>query len=303
MNILSSIINKNVLNTKRSNRLFHGRGKKFSDYQHVSIDSFLSTILITLYKETAPEVMNIIIESLKEIPAENIIVQKRYLAKPIIEAQKGSIPNSEFAVEDSLKYHLKFGDSQNIGFFLDMYPGRQLLIRICSGKNVLNLFSYTCSLSVAAIKGGASGVTNVDMSKAALAVGSENHSLNGMSVNQKVRFLSYDIMKSWNKIFKYGPYDVIIIDPPTNQGDSFKIDRDYYKIVKRLKTMATDDAIIMACLNSPHHNAQFLIDLFKEHAPEFKFEEIIYSAFSEMEENPEEGLKIVLFKHDRVASK
>ena len=297
MNILSSTINKNFLTTKRSNRLFHGRGKLFSDYQYLSIDYFCSTILITLYQETTLEVMDTILKSLKEIPAINIIVQKRYLAKPTIEALKGSIPTAELAIEDSLKYHLKFGDSQNIGFFLDMYPGREFLTRICSGKKVLNLFSYTCSLSVAAIKGGASEVTNVDMSKAALAVGSENHALNGVGAGQKVRFLSYDIMKSWNKIFKHGPYDVIIIDPPTNQGDSFKTDRDYYKIVKRLESMTAGDAVIMACLNSPRHNGQFLIDLFKEHAPDFKFQEIMYSAFSEMEKNPEEGLKIVIFKY------
>lgn len=294
MDKISSIILDNLPIDGRSTRLFHGRGKKFPGFENLTIDLYSTTMLITLYKEVSFEMLDAIFDAAKNVQVENILIQKRYLARPTIETLKGAIPTSAFAIENSLRFNLKFGESQNIGFFLDMYPGRQLLHRISQGKKVLNLFSYTCSLSVAAMKGGASEVTNVDMSKAALAVGEANHHLNGVS--ERVRFLSYDIMNSWKKIFKHGPYDVIVIDPPTNQGDSFKADRDYYKIVKRLHEMTSKNAVIMACLNSPYLSSQFLIDLFVEHAPEFEFQEIIYSAFSLMEENPEEGLKIVMFK-------
>ena len=236
-----------------------------------------------------------LLNSFISFPADNILVQKRYLARPELYALKGAIPEHAIAVEKNLKFNLKFGASQNIGFFLDMARGREWLINHSQDKKILNLFSYTCSLSVAALKGGADSVVNIDMSKAALSVGQDNHRLNQIDLT-KVKFLSYDIMKSWNNIFRNGPYDIVVIDPPTNQGDSFKVERDYHKIVKRLKEMTDDNAIIMACLNSPHLTAQFLIDLFTEHAPEYKFQEIIYSAFSSMEKNPEEGLKIVLFK-------
>ena len=103
-------------------------------------------------------------------------------------------------------------------------------------------------------------------------------------------------MKSWNNIARLGPYDVVVIDPPTNQGESFKVERDYYKIVKRLNGMTNKEATVMACLNSPYQTSHFLTEMFKEHAPEFIFQETIYSAFREMEKNPEEGLKIVVFR-------
>lgn len=298
MNNLSTIIRGNLPSDGRSVRLFHGRGKKYPGLEHISIDYYSSSILITLFKETSPQMMDAVLESIATITAENILLQKRYLSKPTLEVLKGVIPLSEVAIENSLKFNLKFGESQNIGFFLDMYPGRELLKTISLNKKVLNLFSYTCSLSVAAMKGGASEVTNVDMSRAALSVGESNHQLNalGPSAKGQVRFLAYDIINSWKKIFKYGPYDIVVIDPPTNQGDSFRVERDYYKIVKRLLDMTSKDATIMACLNSPHLSSQFLIDLFSEHAPEFKYEQTIYSAFSAMEEKPEEGLKIVVFK-------
>jgi 23S rRNA (cytosine1962-C5)-methyltransferase len=103
-------------------------------------------------------------------------------------------------------------------------------------------------------------------------------------------------MKSWNNIKRAGPYDIVVIDPPTNQGESFKVERDYYKIVKRLNEMTKPNAIIMACLNSPYQTTEFLKTTFAEHAPEFLFEESLHSAFYEMEVNAEEGLKIALFK-------
>lgn len=294
MNNLASVVHSHLPADGRSSRLFHGRGKKFPGLEHVNIDFFAPTILITLFKETTDDMLASIIEAVEPLLPENILLQKRYLPRPTLEVLKGEIPATPQAFEEGLKFNLKFGETQNIGFFLDMFPGRVLIRNLSKNKKVLNLFSYTCSLSVAALAGGASLVVNVDMSKAALTVGESNHHLNNLATN--ARFMSYDIMNSWKKIQKPGPYDLIVIDPPTNQGDSFKVDRDYYKIVKRLSDMTSDGAIVMACLNSPYLTSQFLIDLFLEHASEFVFQEVVYSAFSAMEVNPEEGLKIVMFK-------
>ncbi|MFA6236814.1 MAG: class I SAM-dependent methyltransferase [Bacteriovorax sp.] len=295
MNNLLSIVGGNLPADDRSVRLFHGRGKKLPGFEHVTIDFYKPTLLITLFKEVSPALMDTILQSVVEIPAENILIQKRFLSRPVLEVFKGSIPDFAVAIEGALKFNLKFGEFQNIGFFLDMYLGRKWLESMSANKNILNLFSYTCSLSVAAMKGGASQVVNVDMSKAALSAGAENHRLNNISL-KNVKFFPYDVMNSWGRIAKPGPYDIVIIDPPTNQGDSFKVERDYYKIVKRLWDMTTDDALIMACLNSPHLKSNFFIDLFSEYAPEFEFQKVIHSAFHSMEQDAEEGLKIVVFK-------
>lgn len=276
----------------RSVRLLHGRGNLYPEMEHIVIDYFHPNLYVTLFKDK--ENTDEILKSLKDYPVQNIIVQKRYLHRPEFYALKGEIPESGVAIEQDLKFNLTFGTSQNIGFFLDMAKGREWLLQNSKNKKVLNLFSYTCSLSVAALKGGASEVVNVDMSKSALKVGEENHRINNLNL-KNVKFLPYDIMKSWNAIFRNGPYDIIVIDPPTNQGESFKVERDYHKIIKRLKEMTTDNSVVLACLNSPHIKSDFLIDLFKEHAPEFIYIETIRSAFHSMEKNPEEGLKILSF--------
>lgn len=291
MHPLLSILLQNHALKSDSSRLFHGRGGLFPDFQNIVVDFFSPTLLITLYKEVDEK----IIESLLNFPAENILLQKRFLHRPELVVLKGSIPEKGQAFEDGMLFHLKFGASQNIGFFLDMAQGRKWIREHAFGKKVLNLFSYTCSLSVAALKGGASGVVNVDMSKGALSVGRDNHLLNQIKMND-VKFLPYDILKSWKNISKYGPYDLVVIDPPTNQGESFKVERDYYKMIKRLDEMTNPEALVFACLNSPHLKSQFLIELFIEHAPQFVFQERVQSAFIDSENDFEAGLKILVFK-------
>ncbi|MGZ3787512.1 MAG: class I SAM-dependent methyltransferase [Bacteriovorax sp.] len=290
-NLFSRVLENFSPDDLNCRRLFHGRGGQCPEFQNIVVDYFPPTLLITLYKETPSEQL----VPFLDFPASNVLVQKRYLPRPELEVLKGAVPEQATASENGMTFNLKFGTSQNIGFFLDMALGREWLVQHSRDKKVLNLFAYTCSLSVAALKGGARGVVNIDMSKSALSVGKENHLLNGIDL-RAVNFFSYDIMKSWNNLLRHGPYDIVIIDPPTNQGESFKVERDYYKIVKRLDGMTNDQAEVLACLNSPHLSTDFLKRLFLEHAPQFKCQEIIPSAIHAMEKNPEEGLKIVLFK-------
>jgi 23S rRNA (cytosine1962-C5)-methyltransferase len=279
-------------------RLFHGRGKKWPESEHLSIDFYPPNILITTYKEITEEEKAFFVKKLSEmqdLKFDSIILQKRYGRGETVEVLFGTMPKESIAVENAEKYLINLSNSKNIGFFLDMAIGREFVRNNSKDRKVLNLFSYTCSLSVAALKGGASQVVNVDMSKPSLSIGESNHTLNGID-KRLAKFIPHDIMKSFGALARKGPYDLIIIDPPTNQGDSFKADRDYHKIVRRLHTMTAKDGLIMACLNSPHLTSDFLLSTFQEHGAQFVFQEKMFSSFSSMESNPEEGLKILIFK-------
>ena len=67
--------------------------------------------------------------------------------------------------EDGSKYLCSFAHGQNAGFFIDNRANRRIISETCGGKNVLNLFSYTGVLSVAAAAGGAASVTSVDIDR------------------------------------------------------------------------------------------------------------------------------------------
>ena len=239
--VIDHISNGLAEHSDQARRLFHGRGQCFEALGFINVDYFQPVLLLTLYQAPDSPAWQQLLASLQSLDSvvECVLVQRRYLPGAPTETLLGEPTAQALAMERGLKFALSFGDKQNLGFFLDMAPGRSWLQLRAGHQRVLNLFSYTCSLSVAAIAGGASSVLNVDMSKAALTVGRDNHRLNGQgkSMIQDVQFLPYDLFRSWNKIIRKGPYDIVVIDPPSRQKGSFVAEKDYARVIRRLPAL------------------------------------------------------------------
>lgn len=297
LKILEEIILKNLQNRSvEIKRVFHGRGNFYDDFAYLTVDSLNEILFAVFYEENEKE--KNIIEILEKIANtkgfKNFIVQRKYKKEFLFEAIIGEIPDFYEVIEDSLKYKINFSN-RNIGIFLDMKNGRRYVASICENKNVLNLFSYTCAFSVVAIKANAKQVVNVDMAKGALTTGRENHHLNNLDT-KKVKFMPYDILKSWSRIKKEAPYDIIIIDPPAFQKGSFAATKDYEKIVKRLDELASDNCVILATLNDPMLDSDFIKDKFKESAPNFEFVEKLENLKEFIVLTEEKSLKNLIFK-------
>ena len=279
-------------------RVFHGRGNFYDDYNYLVIDSLNDILLATLFQEIPQDIEKQIINVLEEVYEEkhfkSLVLQRRYKKDNLNEVLKGIVPKDSIAIENALKYKINFSN-QNIGIFADMKAGREYIQSICKDKNILNLFSYTCAFSVAAISSGASKVVNVDMVKGALTTGRENHHLNNLDT-KKVKFMPYDILKSWSRIKKEGPYDIIIIDPPTLQKGSFEATKDYEKIIKRLDQLANEKCVVLACLNAPEIPSAFIKDIFKEFASDFVFEKRLENPETFVVIDDEKALKNLIFK-------
>ncbi len=279
-------------------RLFHGRGHCYPGLEFVSVDWFSPVLLISLYKEPEAQWIKQLTAEITQFESdeaiENIILQHRYLKGAPSENLKGDITGDYYAVEKGLKFRLNFKANQNVGFFLDMANCRQVLREQAKGKRVLNLFAYTCAFSVVAAEAGASKVVNVDMAKGALNTGRLNHQLNDIDT-RSVSYLSHDIFKSWGKIRKYGPYDIVIIDPPSFQAGSFNVRKDYQKIVRKLPSLLAPQAQVIACLNSPDLSFDFLRELF-EKVGGFVEKTVIEPPQSFPESDADRGLKTLLFE-------
>ncbi len=202
-------------------RLFHGRGRRFEGLEQITCDWLQGQLIINLFREVDDEFLAELKNGLKTLAESSVwsdkqgrtmVLQHRYADGAPSEVLLGELDARPVVEESGLKYQLDIGRNQNFGLFLDMRYGRDWVRENAKHKNVLNLFAYTCGFSVAAIAGGADKVVNVDMAKASLSKGRENHKLNGHNINQ-VSFLGHDIFKSWGKIKKSGQYDLIIIDP------------------------------------------------------------------------------------------
>lgn len=288
--------------TEEYTRLFHGRGGYYGAYKFLTVDSADKVLYSAFFAPDDEE--EAIIDMLQtfykaEGKWQALVVQRRYLKGAPTEVVEGELPGESFAIENGLKYKLNFLSNQNIGFFPDMKIGREFVRDNAKGKKVLNLFSYTCPFSVAAIAGGASSVVNVDMAKGALATGRDNHRFNDLDI-RGCRFMPYNILKSWSRIKKAGPYDLIIIDPPSFQRGSFAATSDYEKIIKRLEQLATENCTVLSALNAPELDTNFIKTLFQANAPEFAYVKRLENMESFPSDDDERSLKNLIFQKGKV---
>ena len=169
------------------------------------------------------------------------------------------------------------------------------------GARVLNLFAYTCAFSVAALQGGAAHVVNIDMARGAIATGQQNHQLNGL--HGGAAFLAHDIFHSGGKITRAGPYELVIVDPPSYQKGSFVATKDYARLLRRLPDLLSDGGHALLCLNAPELSMGFLRGLVDEHAPALRFMERVPNPAVFADVDDDRALKVAVFmKHQADAS-
>ncbi|WP_285351037.1 class I SAM-dependent methyltransferase [Pseudomonas sp. ME-P-057] len=285
-------------------RLFHGRGRRWPGLEQLTVDWMQGVVLVSLFKAPEDEALaalerrlHTFIESSvwQKSGAHTLLLQHRYLPDSHTEALLGTVQDEWTLTEGGLRYLVDFGKKQNTGLFLDMRYGRDWVRANAAGKRVLNLFAYTCGFSVAAIEGGADLVVNLDMSRAALSRGRDNHRLNGHDLS-KVTFLGHELFKSWGKVKSTGPYELVIIDPPSFQKGSFLLTKDYQRVLRKLPELLTAQGTVLACMNDPALGADFLIEGVTREAPGLRFVERLENPPEFADIDPDGGLKALVFR-------
>ncbi len=291
-------------------RLLHGRGRCWPGLEQITVDWLQGVLLVALYRdpgEVALASLQARLQALAATPlwqragGETLLLQHRYRPGAETERLAGKPIEQHDILEDGLRFRLDFCRNQNSGLFLDMRYGRRWVREQAAGRRVLNLFAYTCGFSVAAIAGGAEQVVNLDMAGAALSRGRENHRLNGHDLS-KVSFFAYDLLKSWGRLARLGPYDLIVADPPSFQKGSFILTRDYRKVLRRLPELLSPGGRVLACVNDPEIVADFLIDEAAAVAPALRFVERLANPPEFPDIEPAGGLKALVFQRDEEAS-
>lgn len=278
-------------------RIFHGRGHCYPGLEHLCIDWYEPLVLITTHAaiDNCEEIKALILDADVHSQVKTILLQERYIARSPSQIIYGDQHDSIIVAENGLQFEVRPGQQQNTGLFLDTRHLRNWLKVNSKDCNVLNLFAYTCSLSVAALAGGASSVTNVDVSKTSIAWGSRNHELNGQE-SRRVRTIPHNLFTSWGRVRQYGRYDIVIVDPPTRQRGSFDAEKDYGSVIKKLEKCCNPGATVIAALNSPFLGEEFLIQQFGRHLPRAELVGHIEIAEEFEERDSDKGLKIRLFK-------
>lgn len=285
-------------------RLFHGRGRCWPGLEQLTVDWLQGILLVSLFRDPEEEGQLALVECLMGLtqqmpqPPQALLLQHRYRRDQHTDILFGDGVVEDWLIEEQgLRYLLTLGRNQNTGLFLDMAEGRRWVREQAQDCRVLNLFAYTCGFSVAAMAGGAKSVVNLDMSRGALSRGRKNHRLNAQAVHS-VSFFAHDLFNSWGKLRRLGPYELIILDPPSFQKGSFDLRRDYPKMIRRLPGLLSPGGMVLACVNDPSIPSGFLIELMQQDAPELRFVRRLDNPSAFVDADPEGGLKALVFALD-----
>ena len=286
-------------------RIFHGRGGLFPGCEHWSLDVYPPVFVLTSFKQVQQDDVAIVQAALAQRMAQispgeplNLVFQHR-AERALTQLVCGEVSEPHVITEQGTRFLVHVLKGQNHGLFLDMAQGRQWVRHLTQaqpGMRVLNLFAYTCGFSVVALQAGAQSVVNVDMSPGALRIGQQNHQLNGVKTGAS--FLAHDIFNSWGKITRAGPYDLVIMDPPSYQKGSFVATKDYARLIKRLPDLLMPGGHALLCLNAPELSSHFLREQAQALAPSLSFVQRLANPEAFDDVDPERALKALVFRSD-----
>jgi len=159
---------------------------------------------------------------------------------------------------ESFSVEVNLLEDQKTGFFLDQRENYAEVARHCTGKRVLDCFSYHGGFALAAAVADAESVEAVEISEPAVARARKNAELNGLT--GKIEFVcanAFDLLKKYDA--EKHQYDVVILDPPTFTRTKQNIEgalRGYKEINLRAVKMLSPGGILATFTCSHHIDAE-----------------------------------------------
>ena len=149
--------------------------------------------------------------------------------------------------EQDRKYLVNLEKYLDTGLFLDHRWIRNYIQENSRGKSLLNLFSYTGSVTVAAVMGGATKTTSVDSSKTYLNWAKENFKINRVDL-YKHKLIRNDVLEYLSSCSH--KFDIIFVDPPTysnshSRETDWDVQRDHKQMLLACKRVLSPQGEII----------------------------------------------------------
>lgn len=224
------------------------------------IDKFNNSYSIQTFSLGMEQFLDKIVDILvSHFNAENIILRNdSYLRKTEgLELYKKMIFGNNYIeeIDDGLlKFSVDILNGQKTGTFFDQIENRHKIIPLSENKNVLDLFCNEGGFTLSALKGGASFVKSVDISKQALNNLSNNIKLNNFN-SSNVEILEKDVFEFLKETKDERLYDLIILDPPSftkskkNVKDALK---GYFVINSKAMKLLKESGFLITASCSHH---------------------------------------------------
>ena len=210
-------------------RLIHGES---DGWPGLVLDRYDTTLVLKLYTAAWLPRLDETLSLLKEnVPCERVVLRLSRNIQAVAERRApprrdGEIIFSKQAetvlgapvvfLESGLRFEADVLRGQKTGFFLDQRENRREVETLVRRRRVLNAFSFSGGFSVYAARGGATAVTDLDISAHALAAAKRNFALNKNFPG--VVACHHDTAQGdafdWLAASK-AKFDLVVLDPPS----------------------------------------------------------------------------------------
>jgi 23S rRNA (cytosine1962-C5)-methyltransferase len=192
------------------------------------LDRYDRTLVLKLYSGVwlprLDEISRLLLAQLK--PKRLVLRLSRNIqarARKSIVAEDGQILFGEALkhlptfLESGLHFEADVCRGQKTGFFLDQRENRRTVELLASGRRMLNAFSFSGGFSLYAARGGATSVTDLDISAHALESANRNFALNESlaAIARCPHELAQADAFDWLSKTESQKFGLIVLDPPS----------------------------------------------------------------------------------------
>lgn len=200
-------------------RLIHGESDGLPG---VVADRYGATVVLQISSVAGERWRDALVSALAALPGVACVYERSDAEVRALEGlaarsavAHGALPGEVAIVEDGIAYGVDVVAGQKTGLYLDQRDNRRLVREIARDRRVLNVFCYTGGFSLAALAGGAAGVTSIDSAGEALAQARRNVSRNPQLAASRNEWIEADAFVDLRRLRNGGAsFDLIVLDPP-----------------------------------------------------------------------------------------
>lgn len=232
------------------------------------LDRYDQTLVLKLYSGVwlprFDEISRLILAQLK--PKRLVLRLSRNIqarARKSIGAEDGQILFGETPehlptfLESGLHFEADVCRGQKTGFFLDQRENRRTVESLASRRRMLNAFSFSGGFSLYAARGGATSVTDLDISAHALESSRRNFALNESIA--PIAHCPHELVQAdafeWLSKNESQQFGLIVLDPPSfakRESERAGAIRAYERLAGLGIRHLSPDGVLVACSCSAH---------------------------------------------------
>ncbi len=224
------------------------------------VDRYDDVLVFQLSTAGLDALRPMIIEALVDVFSPGAIVERSDLSvraeeglEDVTELHYGEQPGPVEFLEHGRRFVADVLHGQKTGFYLDQKDLRREIVSLARDRVTLNLFSYTGSMGVAALAGGAKSVVQVDSSESALSQCHAHVQNNGLETDRMT--IECEDVFQWLGERNEPTFDLVVMDPPAlvkSQGDLESGRKAYHFLNRAAMRLVNHGGIFVSSSCSSH---------------------------------------------------